>query len=62
MENTNVTNTEQKSVEVKQVLLSSTILDILFYIQLADTKVFIIIMATIVSLIVNIFALYELIW
>ena len=61
MENTNVTNTEQKSVEVKQVLLSSTILDILFYIQLADTKVFIIIMATIVSLIVNIFALYELI-
>ena len=59
----NNTITERKnngSVEVKQTFLSSAITDISTYIQLADTKVSII-MAAIVAIIVGIFSCHELI-
>lgn len=58
MDNTNTSNTEKKTVEVKQAFLSSAISDISAYIQLADTKVSII-MAAVVALIVGLFACYE---
>ena len=59
----NNTTTERKnkgSVEVKQTFLSSAISDISTYIQLADTKVSII-MAAVVAIIVGAFSCHELI-
>lgn len=58
MENTNAANTKEKKGEIKQAFLSSAIADISGYIQLADTKVSII-MAAAVALIVGLFACYE---
>ena len=49
MDNTNTVNAENKTVEVKQSFLSSAISDISAYIQLADTKVSII-MAAVVAI------------
>lgn len=58
MDNTNTVNAENKTVEVKQSFLSSAISDISAYIQLADTKVSII-MAAVVAVIMGGFACYE---
>ena len=58
MENTNIANATEKSNEIKQAFLSSAISDISGYIQLADTKVSIVMAAT-VALIVGLFACYE---
>ena len=58
MENTNIANATENSDEIKQAFLSSAISDISGYIQLADTKVSIIMAAT-VALIVGLFACYE---
>lgn len=51
-------NTEKKTIEVKQSFLSNAISDISAYIQLADTKVSII-MAALVAIIMGGFACYE---
>ena len=58
MDNTNPANAEKKTVEVKQTFLSNAISDISSYIQLADTKVSII-MAAVVAIVVGVFACYE---
>lgn len=58
MSNTIPENAEKKSIEVKQSFLSSAISDISSYIQLADTKVSII-MAAVVAIIMGVFACYE---
>lgn len=58
MENTNIANATENSDEIKQAFLSSAISGISGYIQLADTKVSIIMAAT-VALIVGLFACYE---
>lgn len=58
MDNTKPANAEKKTVEVKQTFLSNAISDISSYIQLADTKVSII-MAAVVAIIVGVFACYE---
>ena len=52
MENTVGENTEKKTLESKQSFLSSAISDISSYIQLADTKVSII-MAAVVAIIIK---------
>ena len=58
MDNTVRENTKKKTTEVKQSFLSSAISDISAYIQLADTKVSII-MAAVVAIIMGGFACYE---
>ena len=58
MENTNIENVGKRTNEIKQAFLSSAISDISGYIQLADTKVSII-MAAVVAFIVGLFACYE---
>lgn len=58
MDNANTANAKKKTDEIKQAFLSSAISDISAYIQLADTKVSII-MAAAVALIVGLFACYE---
>lgn len=58
MDDANTANTKKKTDEIKQAFLSSAISDISAYIQLADTKVSIIMAAT-VAFIVGIFACYE---
>lgn len=58
MDDANTANSKKKPDEIKQAFLSSAISDISAYIQLADTKVSIIMAAT-VALIVGIFACYE---
>lgn len=58
MDNANIANAKKKTNEIKQAFLSSAISDISAYIQLADTKVSII-MAAAVALIVGLFACYE---
>ena len=58
MDNTNTANAKRKTNEIKQAFLSNAISDISAYIQLADTKVSIV-MATTVALIVGLFACYE---
>lgn len=58
MENTVGENTEKKTLESKQSFLSSAISDISSYIQLADTKVSII-MAAVVAIIMGGFSCYE---
>lgn len=58
MDETNVMNVENKTIEVKQSFLSSAISDISAYIQLADTKVSII-MTAVVAIIMGAFACYE---
>ncbi len=58
MEDTIPENTLKKSVDVKQTFLSSAISDISAYIQLADTKVSII-MAAVVAIIMGVLACYE---
>lgn len=58
MGDANTANTKKKTDEIKQAFLSSAISDISAYIQLADTKVSIIMAAT-VALIVGLFACYE---
>ena len=55
MGDANTANTKKKTDEIKQAFLSSAISDISAYIQLADTKVSIIMAAT-VALIVGLFA------
>ena len=57
MDNRNTANAKKKTDEIKQAFLSSAISDISAYIQLADTKVSII-MAAAVALIVGLFACY----
>lgn len=52
MDNTNTANAKRKTNEIKQAFLSNAISDISAYIQLADTKVSIV-MATTVALIVG---------
>ena len=58
MENTVGESTEKKTLESKQSFLSSAISDISSYIQLADTKVSII-MAAVIAIIMGGFACYE---
>ncbi|MGI5946917.1 MAG: hypothetical protein ACOX8K_05870 [Lachnospiraceae bacterium] len=58
MDNNKSANTEKITVEVKQAFLSNAISDISSYIQLADTKVSII-MAAVVAIIVGLFACCE---
>lgn len=58
MENTVGESTEKKTLESKQSFLSSAISDISSYIQLADTKVSII-MAAVVAIVMGGFACYE---
>ena len=58
MDNANTANAKKKTDEIKQAFLSSAISDISAYIQLADTKVSII-MAAAFALIVGLFACYE---
>ena len=58
MDDANIANAKKKTDEIKQAFLSSAISDISAYIQLADTKVSII-MAAAVALIVGLFACYE---
>lgn len=58
MANTNIANAKKKTNEIKQTFLSSAISDISAYIQLADTKVSII-MAAAVALVVGLLACYE---
>lgn len=57
-DNNKSANAEKKTVEVKQAFLSNAISDISSYIQLADTKVSII-MAAVVAIIVGLFACCE---
>lgn len=57
MDDANIANAKKKTDEIKQAFLSSAISDISAYIQLADTKVSIIMAA--VALIVGLFACYE---
>lgn len=58
MSNIDTVNTLKKTNEAKREFLSSAISDISAYIQLADTKVSII-MATVVALIVGFFSCYD---
>lgn len=58
MENTVGESTDKKTLESKQSFLSSAISDISSYIQLADTKVSII-MAAVVAIVMGGFACYE---
>ena len=58
MDNIDIANAEKRTTEIKQAFLSSAISDISSYIQLSDTKVSII-MAASVALIVGLFSCYE---
>ena len=58
MDNIDIANAEKRTNEIKQAFLSSAISDISSYIQLSDTKVSII-MAASVALIVGLFSCYE---
>ena len=58
MDDINTVMDKDKTVEVKQTFLSNAISDISSYIQLADTKVSII-MATVIAIIAGLFACYE---